>query len=251
MRPPSDSPSAMLLAGRRDQAAHAIGVEEIGVDDEAVAAVGSGDRVVTVTRERLAQFRDVDIDGLSRRRGRRQRPRARRSGARAKRTRSHAGAGRPGPSAPSTCRGRAGAPSSSTSSGPRIRNSTSAFYRISSHIESPSRLVGGRCLIRLWPRSYRDRPRCVRWLAHSSDSRRTRSLTTVRCGRTRGATPRSGCRPRPTPLEPPLEYELRDLEPPSSARVTAELRDGRFTIATDQPHVKVAWRVSRRKEESK
>jgi hypothetical protein len=46
------------------------------------------------------------------------------------------------------------------------------------------------------------------------------------------------------PLEPPLEYELRDLEPPSSARVTAELKDGRFTIATEQPHVKVAWRVS-------
>ena len=46
------------------------------------------------------------------------------------------------------------------------------------------------------------------------------------------------------PLEPPLEYELRDLEPPSSARVTAELNDGRFTIATEQPHVKVAWRVS-------
>lgn len=45
------------------------------------------------------------------------------------------------------------------------------------------------------------------------------------------------------PIEPPLRYELRDLEPPSSARVTAELRDGRFTIATDQPHVKVAWRV--------
>ena len=45
-------------------------------------------------------------------------------------------------------------------------------------------------------------------------------------------------------LEPPLVYELRDLEPPSSARVTAELEDGRFTIATDQPHVKVAWRVT-------
>lgn len=50
-------------------------------------------------------------------------------------------------------------------------------------------------------------------------------------------------------LQPPLEYELRDVEPPTSARVTAELRDGRFTIATDQPHVKVAWRLSRRKEE--
>jgi hypothetical protein len=52
-------------------------------------------------------------------------------------------------------------------------------------------------------------------------------------------------------LEPPLEYELRDLEPATSARVTAELEDGRFTIATDQPHVKVAWRISQRKEESK
>jgi len=46
------------------------------------------------------------------------------------------------------------------------------------------------------------------------------------------------------PLEPPLEYELRDVEPPSSARITAELENGRFTLATDQPHVKVAWRVS-------
>jgi hypothetical protein len=45
-------------------------------------------------------------------------------------------------------------------------------------------------------------------------------------------------------LEPPVAYELRDLEPPSSARITAELEDGRFTIATDQPHVKVAWRVT-------
>jgi hypothetical protein len=56
------------------------------------------------------------------------------------------------------------------------------------------------------------------------------------------------------PLEPPLEYELRDLEPPNSARVTAELRNGRFTIATDQPHVKDAWRITgyqrnRRQEE--
>lgn len=53
------------------------------------------------------------------------------------------------------------------------------------------------------------------------------------------------------PLDPPLEYELRDLEPPSSARITAELENGRFTVATDQPHVKVAWRISHRKEESK
>ena len=50
-------------------------------------------------------------------------------------------------------------------------------------------------------------------------------------------------------LEPPLEYELRDLEPPTSARITAELEGGRFTIATDQPHVKVAWRISGRRQE--
>jgi hypothetical protein len=52
-------------------------------------------------------------------------------------------------------------------------------------------------------------------------------------------------------LEPPLTYELRDLEPPSGACVTSELEGGRFTIATDQPHVKVAWRISRRKEETR
>ena len=49
------------------------------------------------------------------------------------------------------------------------------------------------------------------------------------------------------PLDPPLEYELRDLEPPSSTRITAELENGRFTIATDQPHVKVAWRIRGRR----
>ena len=47
-------------------------------------------------------------------------------------------------------------------------------------------------------------------------------------------------------LEPPLEYELRDLEPPSSARITAGLENGRFTVVTEQPYVKVAWRISGR-----
>ena len=46
------------------------------------------------------------------------------------------------------------------------------------------------------------------------------------------------------PLLPPLEYALRDLDPPSRARVTAELRDGRFMVATDEPHVKVGWRLT-------
>jgi hypothetical protein len=48
-------------------------------------------------------------------------------------------------------------------------------------------------------------------------------------------------------LMPPLEYELRDLDPPSSARVTAELEDACFTIATREPHVKVAWRLTGRR----
>lgn len=50
------------------------------------------------------------------------------------------------------------------------------------------------------------------------------------------------------PLEPPFEYELRDLDPQSSARITAEFKDGRFTIATEQPHVKVAWQISGRRQ---
>jgi hypothetical protein len=48
------------------------------------------------------------------------------------------------------------------------------------------------------------------------------------------------------PLEPPVEYELHDLEPASSARITAGLEKGHFTVATEQPHVKVAWRISGR-----
>jgi hypothetical protein len=49
------------------------------------------------------------------------------------------------------------------------------------------------------------------------------------------------------PIAPPLAYELRDLDPPSSARVTAGLKHGRFTIATGEPHVKVAWRIRGRR----
>jgi len=50
------------------------------------------------------------------------------------------------------------------------------------------------------------------------------------------------------PPEPPLVYELCDLDPRSRARVTGELKDGRFSIETDEPHVKVAWRISTGKE---
>jgi hypothetical protein len=47
-------------------------------------------------------------------------------------------------------------------------------------------------------------------------------------------------------LLPPLEYELRDLEARSSVRESGGLKDGRFAIETDEPHVKVAWRISGR-----
>ena len=47
-----------------------------------------------------------------------------------------------------------------------------------------------------------------------------------------------------------LEYALHAIDGESVVRVCAELRDGRFTIATDEPHVKVAWRITRRKEDS-
>jgi len=41
-----------------------------------------------------------------------------------------------------------------------------------------------------------------------------------------------------------LDYELRPVAPGVTATIAAELSDGRFSIATDEPHVKVAWRVS-------
>jgi len=43
-----------------------------------------------------------------------------------------------------------------------------------------------------------------------------------------------------------LAYELRPHMNGVTAEIAAELMDGRFTIATDEPHVKVAWRVTSR-----
>jgi hypothetical protein len=45
-----------------------------------------------------------------------------------------------------------------------------------------------------------------------------------------------------------FEYELTPLESRANARVLDEIDDGRFTVATDQPHVKVAWRVTALRE---
>jgi hypothetical protein len=47
--------------------------------------------------------------------------------------------------------------------------------------------------------------------------------------------------------EPPIEYAVRDLEGGAIVRIAVELADGRFTIATNEPHVKVAWRIRGRK----
>jgi len=40
-----------------------------------------------------------------------------------------------------------------------------------------------------------------------------------------------------------LDYQLRPFTRGVTAQLAAELTDGRFTIVTDEPHVKVAWRV--------
>ena len=45
-----------------------------------------------------------------------------------------------------------------------------------------------------------------------------------------------------------FEYELTPLDSRAHARVAENVSDDRFTIATDQPHVKVAWRVTALKE---
>jgi hypothetical protein len=49
--------------------------------------------------------------------------------------------------------------------------------------------------------------------------------------------------PRAAGLHADLDYELRAFAPAVKARVAAHLVDGRFTIETDEPHVKVVWRV--------
>jgi hypothetical protein len=50
-----------------------------------------------------------------------------------------------------------------------------------------------------------------------------------------------------SPPEPPLEYQLHNLEGGGGARVSGELTEGRFAIETDEPHVKIAWRVTGRR----
>ena len=46
-----------------------------------------------------------------------------------------------------------------------------------------------------------------------------------------------------------FEYELTPIGATCSAVVAEELTEDRFAIATDQPHVKVAWRVTALREQ--
>ncbi len=41
-----------------------------------------------------------------------------------------------------------------------------------------------------------------------------------------------------------FDYELTPIDSACSATVAEEIAGERFTIATDEPHVKVAWRVT-------
>jgi hypothetical protein len=45
-----------------------------------------------------------------------------------------------------------------------------------------------------------------------------------------------------------FDYQLTPVGSPCSAAVAEEIADDRFTVATDQPHVKVAWRVTALRE---
>ena len=45
-----------------------------------------------------------------------------------------------------------------------------------------------------------------------------------------------------------FDYELTPLDSRAHARVAEQVSDDRFTVATDQPHVKVAWRLTALKE---
>ena len=58
---------------------------------------------------------------------------------------------------------------------------------------------------------------------------------------------RRGSRLAPSQVNAPVEYQLHNLEGGGGARVSGELTDGRFAIETDEPHVKIAWRVTGRR----
>ena len=46
-----------------------------------------------------------------------------------------------------------------------------------------------------------------------------------------------------------FDYDLKPIDSPAHARVAEKVSDDRFAVATDQPHVKVAWRITALKEQ--
>ena len=240
----SDSPSAMQSQACTTRLRSGSASSMSGVYDEPVAALRGHDRVVTVTRERLAQFRDVDIDGLSCGRRRRGAPqlvdqalsRDELIGMQEQHGQNDA--------APSSVPSARGTPSSSTSSGPRIRNSIRVRFTASRvTIEAIAVAQRPRALPGLRSRLYARSERLAAWLARPTRRHATRSPTTVRSGPMRAATrPSSSRRSRAARAA----ARVRASRPRSAEQGSGHggARDGRFTIATDQPHVKVAWRLT-------
>jgi uncharacterized protein YfaS (alpha-2-macroglobulin family) len=52
--------------------------------------------------------------------------------------------------------------------------------------------------------------------------------------------------PDPAAASSAYRYEIRSSDARVGARVVSELIDGRFTIETDEPNVRVAWRARAR-----
>jgi hypothetical protein len=54
--------------------------------------------------------------------------------------------------------------------------------------------------------------------------------------------------PGAEPPAPPIDYALELVHGQTDVAVTADLQNGRFTLATEQPYVKVAWRLRGRRQ---
>jgi hypothetical protein len=48
-----------------------------------------------------------------------------------------------------------------------------------------------------------------------------------------------------------FDYELTAVGSPAEASVAEPIADGKFAIVTEQPHVKVAWRITPLREPAK
>ena len=167
-----------------------------GVDPDAVAAVCGRDRVVTVPGQRLPQLGDVDVDGLLGRRRRRLAPElVDQALARDELVRMQEQDRQDEPLFQPAQRERT-RPPSTTSSGPRIRYSTSTFYRFRSQNGSSRRPVRRPALCPLG--AARLTPRCT--LAGHGPRASPSAPKPVRLPR-RGLDGRARLRDRQSPAE--------------------------------------------------